>query len=61
MTTSGSRIAPTPEDMAIVARNLKRLMLWCGKAGVRIGSPQAVRISRNFIADMTHFGPAAKK
>ena len=57
----GTRIAPTPEDMAIVARNLKRLMLWSGKAGVRIASPQAIRISRNFIADMTHFGPAPRK
>lgn len=61
MTSAAPRIAPTPEDMAVVARNLKRLMLWCGTAGVRIGSPQALRISRNFIADMTHFGPQLKE
>lgn len=50
--TTRIRIEPTPEDMVIVQRNLRRLMRWCAEAGVPIRSQRAVVVSKNFVFDM---------
>lgn len=49
------RIDPTPEDLAIVACNLKRLMRWCKEAGVPVRDPRAFTVAQNFVKDMAEF------
>lgn len=55
--TTRIRIEPTPEDMVIVQRNLRRLMRWCQEASVPVRSQRAVVVSKNFVFDMMGVNP----
>lgn len=55
--TNRIRIEPTPEDMAIIQRNLRRLMRWCAEAGVPVRSQRAVVVARNFVFDTMDVNP----
>lgn len=55
--TTRVRMEPTPEDMVIVQRNLRRLMRWCAEAGVPLRSQRAVTVSKNFVFDMMGVNP----
>lgn len=51
------RIEPTPEDLIITQKNLKRLQRWCREAGYRENGLRALQACRGFIGDMTEFAP----
>ena len=55
------RLPPTPEDLVIVQRNLKRLQRWCREAGQSEKGPRAVLVCKNFVFDMVGTNPEELK
>jgi hypothetical protein len=58
---TGHRIEPTPEDLAIHGRAVKRLLRWSAQENAKrdrtVTGPMLCDITRRAMMDAMHFGP----